>query len=129
MLRKFDIESAKHIKTLMPTNGHLDLNKDGKPGDQKVYRYMIGSILYLSAYRPDIMLSVCLCGLFQVAPKECHLIVIKRILRYLVHTPNLGLWYLKGSNFDLIGYSNSDYASWKIDRKSTTITCQSLGHP
>ena len=52
---------------------------------------------------------------------------VKRILRYLVHTPNLGLWYSKGSKFDLLGYSDSDYAGCKVDRKSTSETCQFLG--
>jgi hypothetical protein len=83
--------NAKHIKTLMPTNGHLDPNKEGKAVDTKVYRFMIGSLLYLCASRPNIMLSVCMCARFQSNPKECHLVAIKRILRYLVHTPNLGV--------------------------------------
>jgi hypothetical protein len=73
------------------------------------------------------MLSVCICARFQANPKECHLMAVKRIFRYLVHTPNLGLWYPKGSTFDLLGYSDSDYAGCKVDRKSTTRTCQFLG--
>jgi hypothetical protein len=95
--------------------------------DTKVYHSMIGSLLYLCASRPDIMLSVCVCARFQANPKECHLVAIKRILRYLVHTPNLGLWYPKGSKFDLLGYSDSDYAGCKVDRKSISETCQFLG--
>jgi hypothetical protein len=70
MLKKFDMENAKPIKTPMPTNGHLDLNEDGKAVDQKVYHSMIGSLLYLCASRPDIMLSVCICARFQANPKE-----------------------------------------------------------
>jgi hypothetical protein len=65
------------------------------------------------------MLSVCMRARFQSDPKECHFVAVKRILRYLVHTPCLGIWYPKGSTFDLIGYSNSDYARCKVDRKST----------
>jgi hypothetical protein len=95
--------------------------------DQKVYWSMIGSLLYLCASRPDIMLSVCMCARFQANPKEVHLRVMKRIMRYLVYTPKFGLWYPKGSTFDLIGYSNADYAGCKIDRKSTLGTCQFLG--
>jgi hypothetical protein len=91
MLKMFDMENAKPIKTPMPTNGHLDLNEDGKAIDQKVYRSMIGSLLYLCASRPDIMLSMCMCARFQANPKECHLMAVKRILRYLVFTPHLGL--------------------------------------
>ncbi|XP_072146358.1 secreted RxLR effector protein 161-like [Setaria viridis] len=121
------MENAKPIKTPMPSNGHLDPNEDVKSVDQKVYLSMIGSLLYLCASRPDIMLSVCICARFQANPKECHLMVVKRILRYLVHTPNLGLWYPKGSTFNLLGYSDSDYASCKVDRKSASGTCQFLG--
>jgi hypothetical protein len=127
ILKKFNMEHAKPIKTPMGTNGHLDLDIGGKSVNQKVYRSMIGSLLYLCASRPDIMLSVCLCARFQSNPKECHLRVVKRILRYLVHTPYLGLWYPKGSNFKLVGYSDADYAGCKIDRKSTFGTCQFLG--
>jgi hypothetical protein len=87
----------------MGTVGHLDHNTGGKSVDQKVYRSMIGSLLYLCASRPDILLSVCICARFQSDPKECHLVVVKRILRYLVHTPYIRLWYPKGSTFDLIG--------------------------
>jgi hypothetical protein len=71
---------AKPIKTPMAVNGHLDLNEDGKSVDQKVYRSMIGSLLYLCASRPDIMLSVCMCARFQGNPKECHLVAVKKNL-------------------------------------------------
>jgi hypothetical protein len=127
ILNKFNMEHAKPIKTPMGTNGHLDLDIGGKSVDQKVYRSMIGSLLYLCASRPDIMLNVCLCARFQSNPKECHLRAAKRIMRYLVHTSHLGLWYPKGSNFKLVGYSDADYAGCKIDRKSTSGTCQFLG--
>jgi hypothetical protein len=127
MLKKFDMNNAKPIKTPMPSNGHLDLNEEGKSIDQKVYCSRIGSLLYLCASRPDIMLSACMCARFQANPKECHLMAVKRIFRYLVHTPNLGLWYPKGSTFDLLGYSDSNYAGCKLDRKSTSGTCQFFG--
>jgi hypothetical protein len=121
--------NVKPIKTPMPTNGHLDLNEEGKVMDTKVYRSMIGSLLYLCVSRPDIILSVCMYARFQANLKECHRVAVKRILRYLVHTPNLGLWYPKGSKFNLLGYSDSDYAGCKVDRKSTSETCQFLGRP
>jgi hypothetical protein len=73
------------------------------------------------------MLSVCLCARFQAAPKGSHLRVVKRIVRYLVLTPNLGLWYPKGSHFELLGYSDTNYAGCKVDKKSTSGTCQFLG--
>jgi hypothetical protein len=88
---------------------------------------MIGSLLYLCASRLDIMLSVCMCARFQADPKEVHLRAVKRIMRYLVYTPKFGLWYHKGSTFDLIGYLDADWAGCKIDRKSTLGTCQFLG--
>jgi hypothetical protein len=111
----------------MPTNGQLDADVYGKDYDQKAYRSMIGSLLYLCASRPDIMLSVCMCARFQAAPKESHHQAVKRILRYLAHTPTLGLWYPKGAQFDLVGYSDSDYAGDRVDRKSTSGTCHFLG--
>jgi hypothetical protein len=127
ILNKFGMKDAKPIKTPMGTNGHLDLNTGGKSVDQKVYRSMRGSLLYLCASRPDIMLSVCMCARFQDDPKDVHLRAVKRIMRYLVYTPKFGLWYPKGFTFDLIGYSDADWAGCKIDRKSTSRTCQFLG--
>jgi hypothetical protein len=73
------------------------------------------------------MLSICICARFQSDPKECHLVDVKRILRYVVHTPYIGLWYPKGSTVDLIGYSDSNYARCKVDKKRTSGTCQLLG--
>jgi hypothetical protein len=108
ILNKFGMKDAKPIKTPMGTNGHLDLDTGGKSVDQKGYRSMIGSLLYLCASRPDIMLSVCMCERFQADPKEVHLRAVKRIMRYLIYTPKFGLWYPKGSTFDLIGYSDAD---------------------
>jgi hypothetical protein len=121
------MKNDKPVKKPMGTNGYLDLDTRGTSVDQKVYRSMIGSLLYLCASRPGIMLSVCMCARFQANPKEVHLRVVKRIMRYLVYTPKFGLWYPKRSTFDLIGYFDVDYAGCKIDRKSTSGTCQFLG--
>jgi hypothetical protein len=123
LLKRFGMKDAKPAKTPMGTDGHVDLNKGGKSVDQKACRSMIGSLLYLCASRPDIILSVCMCARFQSDPRECHLVAVKRILRYLVATPCFGMWYPKGSTFDLIGYSDSDYAGCKVDRKSTSGMC------
>jgi hypothetical protein len=120
------MDNAKPIKTPMDTNGHLDLDLGSTSIDQKVYRSMIGSLLYLCASRSDIMVSMCMCARFLAAPKDCHLKVVKTIMRYLVLTPNLGLWYPKGSHFELLGYSDADYAGCKVDRKSTFGTYQFL---
>src|SRR3954468_1502548 len=110
MLKKFNMTNASPMKTPMPVKGQLRSCDDEKDVDQKVYRSMIGSLLYLCASRPGIMLSVCMCARFQATPKESNHKAVKHIVRYLAHTPTLGLWYPKGSAFDLIGYSDSDYA-------------------
>ena len=88
---------------------------------------MIGSLLYLSTSRPNIMFSVCMCARFQANPKESHLSAVKRIMRYLLGTINIGLWYPKNSTCNLIGYSDSDFSSSKTDRKSTSGTCHFIG--
>ncbi|KAF7123464.1 hypothetical protein RHSIM_Rhsim12G0122300 [Rhododendron simsii] len=128
LLKRFDMEKAKPMGTPMSTSTKLDKDEMGKPFDEKKYRGMIGSLLYLTASRPDIMFSVCLCARFQSSPKESHYLAVKRIFKYLIGTPNLGLWYPKGTSIDLIGYSDADFAGCAIDRKSTSGTCQFLGH-
>jgi hypothetical protein len=126
ILKKFDMDKAKPIKTSMGTNGHLDLDLGDTSVDQKVYRFMIGSLLYVYASRPDIMLSVCMCVRFQAALKDYHLRAVKRIMRYLVLTPNLGIWYPKGSYFELLVYSDADYVGCKVDSKSISGARQFL---
>ncbi|GJV08293.1 ribonuclease H-like domain-containing protein [Tanacetum coccineum] len=100
---------------------------DGKDVDEHLYRSMIGLLTYLTSSRPDIMFAVCTCVRFQVNPKSSHLHVVKRIFRYLKGQPKLGLWYPKDSPFDLVAYTNSDYAGASLDNKSTTGGCQFIG--
>ncbi|GJR67135.1 putative reverse transcriptase domain-containing protein [Tanacetum coccineum] len=88
---------------------------------------MISSLIYLTSSRPDIMFAVCACARYQVNPKVSHLHAVKRIFRYLKGQPKLGLWYPKDSPFDLVAYTDSDYAGASLDRKSTTGGCQFLG--
>ncbi|GKF24342.1 hypothetical protein Tco_0076664 [Tanacetum coccineum] len=83
--------------------------------------------MYLTASRPDITFVVCACTRFQVTPKISHLYAVKWIFRYLKGQPNLGLWYLRDSPFDLEAFSDSDYAGASLDRKSTIGGCQFLG--
>jgi isopentenyldiphosphate isomerase len=91
MLKKFGMNEAKPISTPTGTNDNLDSDASGNMVDQKLYRSMIGSLLYVTASRPDVMFSVCMCARFQASPRESHLIATKRILRYLKHTQNVGL--------------------------------------
>jgi hypothetical protein len=103
------------------------VDEDGELMDQKEYRSMIGSLLYLMVTRPDIQFSVCLCARFQASPRTSHRQAIKRIFRYLRYTPKLGLWYSASSSLSLIGFSDADFAGCRVDRKSTSGTCQFLG--
>nr|GEX77713.1 uncharacterized mitochondrial protein AtMg00810-like [Tanacetum cinerariifolium] len=99
----------------------------GKDVELHLYRSMIGSLMYLTASRPDIMFVVYACARHQVTPKECHFHVVKRIFRYVKGHLKLGLWYPKESPFDLVAYSDSDYSGANQDRKYTTGGCQFLG--
>jgi hypothetical protein len=127
MLMKFGMNDAKVVSTQMGTNGNLDSDASGNIVDQKIYRSMIGSLLYMTASRPDVMFSVCICARFQASARESHLKATKRILRYLKHTQNIRLWYPKGARFEFIGYSDSSCVGCKVERKSTSGTCQLLG--
>ncbi|GKE72943.1 hypothetical protein Tco_1534984, partial [Tanacetum coccineum] len=113
--------------TLMEPNKALIKDTEAKDVDEHLYRLMIGSLMYLTASRPDIMFVVCACTRFQVTPKVSHLHAVKRIFRYLKGQPKLGLWYPRDSPFDLEAFSDSDYAGASLDRKSTTGGCQFLG--
>jgi len=127
LLKKFSMDNCKESSTPMATNCNLDIDESGKGVDKTKYRGMIGSLLYLTAIRPDIMHSVCVCARFQSCPKESHLTAVKRILKYLKGTKSLGLWYPRGANISLVGYSDSDFGGCKVDRKSTSGTCHILG--
>ncbi|GJY54283.1 putative ribonuclease H-like domain-containing protein [Tanacetum coccineum] len=120
-----DISSK--TSTPMETQKPLLKDEDGEEVDVHLYRSMIGSLMYLTSSRPDIMFVVCACARYQVNPKVSHLHVVKRIFRYLKGQPKLGLWYPKDSPFDLVAYTDSDYAGASLDRKSTTGGCQFLG--
>nr|GEU30261.1 hypothetical protein [Tanacetum cinerariifolium] len=129
-----EFEALMHEKFQMSAVGELNffLGLQGKDGTGKdvdlyLYRSMIGSLMYLTASRPDIMFAVCACARHQVIPKECHLHVVKMIFRYLKGHPKLELWYPKDFPFDLVAYSDSNYGGATQDRKSTTGRCQFLG--
>nr|GEY15087.1 hypothetical protein [Tanacetum cinerariifolium] len=127
ILRKFGLTEGKSASTPIDTEKPLLKDPDGEDVDVHTYRSMISSLMYLTSSRPDIMFAMCACACFQVTPKASHLHAVKRIFRYLKGKPHLGLWYLKDSPFDLVAYSDSNYASASLDRKSTTGGCQFLG--
>nr|GEY61115.1 hypothetical protein [Tanacetum cinerariifolium] len=127
ILRKFGLTDGKSASTPIDTEKPLIKDPDGEDVDVYTYRLMIGSLMYLTSSRPDIMFAVCTCAHFQVTPKASHLHAVKRIFRYLKGKPYLGLWYPKDSPFNLVAYSDSDYAGASLDRKSTTRGCQFLG--
>ncbi|KAJ9544969.1 hypothetical protein OSB04_024676 [Centaurea solstitialis] len=127
LLKRFGYGGSNSAATPMPRNFQLTADTSGKPVDQKTYRAIIGSLLYLTASRPDIVFSTGVCARFQCDPRDSHLSAVKRILRYLKGTPDFGLWYPKDSGFELIAYTDSDHAGCKLNRKSTSGACQFLG--
>ncbi|GJZ72319.1 putative ribonuclease H-like domain-containing protein [Tanacetum coccineum] len=127
MLKKFDMESVRTATT--PYEASKPKSKD-EPDDAvnvHLYRSMIGSLMYLTASRPDIMFAVSACSRHQVTPLTSNLNAVKKIFKYLKGQPKLGLWYPRDSPFVLEAYSDSDYAGSHGDRKSTTGGCQFLG--
>ncbi|GJU44149.1 putative ribonuclease H-like domain-containing protein [Tanacetum coccineum] len=126
ILKKFRFIEVKTASTLMETQKPLLKDEDGKEVDVHMYRSMIGSLMYLTSSRPDIMFAVCACARYQVNPMVSHLYVVKRIFRYLKGQPKIGLWYPKDSPFDLVAYTDSDYARASLDKKSTMGGCQFL---
>ncbi|XP_073137180.1 uncharacterized protein [Henckelia pumila] len=126
LIKKFGMENCTVATTPKGASVKLDKDKEGISVDATMYRGLIGSLLYLTASRPEIVFVVCLCARFQSTPKQSHFIAGKRILRYLKGTQNVGLWYAKHNSFNLVGYSDADYAGCKLDRKSTSGSCQFL---
>ncbi|GJR61351.1 putative ribonuclease H-like domain-containing protein [Tanacetum coccineum] len=120
ILKKFDFITVKTTSTPTETNKALIKDEEAENVDVHLYRSMIGSLMYLTASRPDIMFAVCACARFQVTPKTSHLHAVKRIFRYLKGQPKLGLWYPRDSPFDLEAFSDSDYAGQTIVANSTT---------
>ncbi|GJS69389.1 putative ribonuclease H-like domain-containing protein [Tanacetum coccineum] len=123
ILRKFGFTDVRTASTPMDTEKPLLKDSDSDDVDVHLYRSIIGSLMYLTSSRPDIMFAVCECARFQVTPKVSHSHVVKRIFRYLKGQPKLGLWYPRNSPFDVVAYSDSDYIRASLDRKSATGGC------
>ncbi|GKB84397.1 hypothetical protein Tco_0956669 [Tanacetum coccineum] len=128
ILKKFNYSDVKSASTPVDLEKPLVKDGDADDVDVRLYRSMIGSSMYLTTSRPDIMFAVCACARFQVTPKISHLLSVKRIFRYLKGKPTLGLWYSRDSPFELVAYTDSNYAGATLDRKSTTGGCQFLGN-
>ncbi|KAJ9544245.1 hypothetical protein OSB04_023952 [Centaurea solstitialis] len=128
LLKKYDMSGCNSIGTPMATGNSLGPDHEGKDVDLRNYRSMVGSLIYLTASRPDIMFATCVCARYQAKPKESHLAAVKRIFRYLKGTPYYGIWYPKGLGFELQAYTNADYGGCNMDQKSTSGHLQFLGN-
>ncbi|GKC23988.1 retrovirus-related pol polyprotein from transposon TNT 1-94 [Tanacetum coccineum] len=127
ILKKHGMDKCDSIGTPMATKPKLDADLSGTPVDQTRYHSMIGSLMYLTSSRPDIVQAVCYCARYQARPTEKHLKEVKRIFRYLKGTINMGLWYPKDSGFELTAFSDADHAGCLDTRKSTSGGIQFLG--
>ena len=126
MLKKFGMDDSKAISTPIGTNGNLDSDASGNMVDQKMYRSMIGSLLYVTASRPVVMFSVCMCARFQASPRESFE-SNKENIEVLEAYTKCWIVVSQRCRFELIRYSDSDYAGCKVERKSTSSTYQLLG--
>nr|GEZ28055.1 uncharacterized mitochondrial protein AtMg00810-like [Tanacetum cinerariifolium] len=126
ILDKYGMESCDPVGTLMEIKDKLDLDQNGTPIDATKYRSIIGALMYLTSSRPDIVHATCLCARYQAKPTKKHLKEFKRIFRYLRGTVNTGLWYTKDSGFEVIRFSDADYAGCKDTFKSTSGGAQFL---
>ena len=127
LLTRFGLDNCHKAKVPMCHGTRLDPSLDSPSVDISLYRSMIGSLLYLTASRPDIMFAVCYCARYQANPREPHMTAVKHIFRYLKRAPSLGLWYPAESSFNLYAYTDADLGGCYIDRKSTSGGCQFLG--
>jgi hypothetical protein len=127
LMKKFNMAELKPVSTPMSSVASLGPDEDGEAVDQREYRNMIGSLLYLTVTRPDIQFIVGLCTRFQASPRSSHQTVVQRIFRYLKHTPEFGIWYSASYSLDLVGFSDADFVGCEIDRKSTSRTCHFHG--
>ena len=127
-MKKFGLESASSVRTPIGLNVKLTVDLLGKSVDSSLYRSMIGSLLYLTASRPDISYSVEVCARYQANPKESHMIALKRIIKYVKTTADFDVWCSKDTNNVLAGYSDTDWAENADDRKTTSRGCFYVGN-
>jgi hypothetical protein len=115
LIKKLNMAELKPQSTPMSMTTTLDPNENGEAVDQREYRSMIGSLLYLTVTRPDIQFIVGLCACFQASPRSSHRTAVQRIFRYLKHTPEFGIWYSASSSLDLVSFSDADFGGCGID--------------
>ncbi|GJX03267.1 retrovirus-related pol polyprotein from transposon TNT 1-94 [Tanacetum coccineum] len=127
IIKKYGLLTSDSVDTPMVEKNKLDEDLQGTPVDATLYRGMIGSLMYLTSSRPDLIYAVCLCAWYQAKPTEKHLNAVKRIFRYLKGTINMGLWYLKDTDMSLTAYSDVDHAGCQEHRRSTLGSAQFLG--
>ncbi|GJS46085.1 retrovirus-related pol polyprotein from transposon TNT 1-94 [Tanacetum coccineum] len=127
ILKKFDLHKSDPVDTPMVERTKLDEDLSGIPVDQTQYRSMIGSLMYLTASRPDLVFAVCMCARYQSKPTKKHLEAVKRVFRYLQGTINMGLWYPKDTAMALTAYADADHAGCQDTRRSTSGGAQFLG--
>ncbi|GJZ09330.1 retrovirus-related pol polyprotein from transposon TNT 1-94 [Tanacetum coccineum] len=120
ILKKHNMDNCHSIGTPLATKPKLDVDLSGEPVDQSDYRSKIGSLMYLTSSRPDLVQAVCYCARYQARPTQKHLKEVKRIFKYLKGTINMGLWYPKDSGFELTAFSDADHAGCLDTRKSTS---------
>ncbi|GKA95817.1 retrovirus-related pol polyprotein from transposon TNT 1-94 [Tanacetum coccineum] len=120
ILKKHNMDNCHSIGTPLATKPKLDVDLSGEPVDQSDYRSKIGSLMYLTSSRPDLVQAVCYCARYQARPTQKHLKEVKRIFKYLKGTINMGLWYPKDSGFELTTFSDADHAGCLDTRKSTS---------
>jgi hypothetical protein len=127
MLKMLQMEDSKPVGTPMVTGCKLRKDDDSPDVDQSSCRSMIGNLLYITSSHPNIMHVVGMVGRYQSAPKQSHLLVVKRIFIYLKETMNYGLWYPKNQNFQLLVYLDVDWANYMDERKSMSGSAFFLG--
>ncbi|GJZ96558.1 retrovirus-related pol polyprotein from transposon TNT 1-94 [Tanacetum coccineum] len=120
IIKKYGMETSDPVDTPMVEKSKLDEDPQRKVVDPTRYRGMIGSLMYLTSSRPELVFSICMCARYQAKPTEKHLHTVKRIFRYLRGTINMGLWYSKDSCIALTAFADADHASCQDTKRSTS---------